>query len=155
MEDMARCDTGKRSDKVSQRGFQQYAELHSSVIQQLDLSEVEQLSEYRHRLRLRISSVSQDEGLKNAGRRHLDDAARLAILNRLMDVCSLGDIELDKLCIKQLWTFKRHALRSLVEYSTLIRFGFHCADPSTCIFNLRLGVGANGPNSGALMISDH
>jgi len=138
MEDMARCDTGKRSDKVSQRGFQQYAELHSSVIQQLDLPEVEQLSEYRHRLWLRVSSVSQDEGLQNAGRRHLDDAARLAILNRLMVVCSLGDIELDKRCIKQLWTFKRHALRSLVEYSTLMRFGFHCADPSTCIFNLRL-----------------
>ena len=87
MEDMARCDTGKHgSDKISQRGFQQYAQLHSSVIQQLDLPEVEQLSEYRQRLWLRVCSVCQDEGLKNAGPSPLDDAAGKTILKRLLDV---------------------------------------------------------------------
>ena len=139
MEDMARCDTGhSSSDKVSHRGFQLYAQLHPSVIEQLDLPEVKQLSEYRQRLWLRVCSVYQKEELKNAGPRPLDDTARLVILRRLLNVCNLQEIEMNTQCIKQLWTFKTHALRSLVEYSTLVRFGFHCADPSMCISNLQL-----------------
>ena len=81
MEDMAQCDTGhSSSDKVSQRDFQLYAQLHSSVIEQLDLSEVEQLSEYRHQLWFRVCSVYQKEELKNAGPR-----TRLVILGRLLN----------------------------------------------------------------------
>ena len=80
MEDMAQCGTGhmhNSSDKVSQRGSKLYAQLHSSVIGQLDLSEVEQLSEYGQLLWLRVCSVYQKDELKNAGPRPLDDAVRL------------------------------------------------------------------------------
>ena len=52
--------------------------------------------------------------------------------------CNLQDMELNTQCRKQLGTFKTHALRALVEYSTLVCFNFHCVDPSMCISNLQL-----------------
>ena len=55
----------------------------------------------------------------NAKPRALGDTARLSILNRLLNVCSLEDVEL-KHAASSHCTFKTHALRSLVEYSTLV-----------------------------------
>lgn len=83
----------------------------------------------------------------NARPRALGETARICILNRLLNVCNLEDVELKTSCIRQLWTFKTHALQSLVEYSTLVRFGFHCADPSMCISNLQLLLSGKKINS--------